>query len=147
VQEALRRHGSTAQVVEWPSGTRTVAEAAASIGCDPGQIAKSLVFMCDDEPILIVMSGRYRVDVKKVQKLLGGPVRQAKAAEVKEITGFPIGGVSPVGGLRSLRTLLDAHLWDYPVVYAAAGTPSTAFATTGSELLALTGGEKVEVAE
>lgn len=147
IQDLLRELGSSAEVLEFPEGTRTVAEAAASIGVDEGQIAKSLVFMCGDEAVLVVASGRYRVDMNKLRAVLGQPVRQAKPAEVKEKTGLPIGGVSPIGHKHPMRVLLETRLWDYPVVYAAAGTPNTAFATTGDELLALTKGERVDVAE
>ncbi|HHT25771.1 MAG TPA: YbaK/EbsC family protein [Firmicutes bacterium] len=147
IQDVLRELGSSAEVLEFPEGTRTVVEAAASIGVEEGQIAKSLVFMCGEEAVLVVASGRYRVDMNKLSAVLGKPVRQAKPAEVKEKTCFPIGGVSPVGHKQPIRVLLETRLWDYPVVYAAAGTPNTAFATTGEELLVLTKGERVDVAE
>lgn len=148
VQELLRSLGSDAEVMEFPSGTRTVAEAAASIGVDEGQIAKSLLFItAGNDPVLVVASGRYRVSTKLLKELVADRVRQAKAEEVRSITGFVIGGVAPIGHARSLRVLLDEHLWDYPVVYAAAGTPHTAFAISPDELLRISEGEKGALAE
>lgn len=146
VQELLKQSGSQAKVVEFPTGTRTVAEAAASIGVDVRQIAKSLLFMAGEAPILVIACGPNRVDTKRLRQLVGAAVRQATPEEVKTITGFPIGGVAPLGHECRLRVLLDERLWDHPVVYAAAGTPTTAFATSGNELLAITGGERVDVA-
>ncbi len=147
VQKALAAAGSPAQVREFPAGTRTVAEAAAAIGVEKGQIAKSLVFMAGEVPVLVVMSGRDRVDVAKLASCVGAPVRQVTADEVKSTTGYAIGGVPPVGHSNGLRIFLDEHLWEYETVYAAAGTPMTAFATSAAELLALSGGERANLFE
>lgn len=147
VQQLLRSRGSSAEVMEFPTGTRTVAEAAASIGVDEGQIAKSLLFMAGDDPVLVVASGRYRVHTKRLKKLTGNSVRQASPAEVRSVTGFVIGGVAPLGHSQPLRVMLDEHLWDYPVVYAAAGTPHTAFAISAEELLRVSDGERADVAQ
>jgi prolyl-tRNA editing enzyme YbaK/EbsC (Cys-tRNA(Pro) deacylase) len=147
VQTLLCTLGSSAKVLEFPTGTRTVSEAAASIGVDEGQIAKSLLFMAGGDPVLVVASGRYRVNTKCLEKLTGSSVRQASAGEVRSVTGFVIGGVAPLGHAHRLRVVLDEHLWDYPVVYAAAGTPHTAFAISADELLRISGGERADVAE
>lgn len=147
VQELLRELGSQAEVLEFPSGVRTVAEAAASIGVDEGQIAKSLLFMVGQEPVLVVASGRYRVDTERLRQLTGKKVRQATVDEVRSVTGYPVGGVAPLGHAQQMRLLLDQHLWDHVVIYAAAGTPQTAFAIAPDELQAITGGECVDLVE
>ena len=98
VQDALRESGSVSQVVELPGSTRTSAEAAEAIGVVVGQIAKSLVFVADGEPVLAVLSGVDRLDTERLRDYLAATaVTRADAALVREVTGFPIGGVSPIG--------------------------------------------------
>lgn len=144
VQEALRAAGSDAQVVELADSTRTSQEAAAAIGVEVGQIAKSLVFVADGEPIVAVLSGVDRLDVEKLRRTRGAAgVERADADTVRAATGFPIGGVSPVG--HDAVVVIDRGLADYDVIWAAAGTPNAVYPTTFDELVAVSGGEAVEV--
>ena len=148
VQEALRANGSSAEVVELPDSTRTSAEAAAAIGVAVGQIAKSLVFMADGEPVLAVLSGVDRLDTERLREhMAAARVTRPDAAVVREVTGFPIGGVSPIGHDATLRIVLDNALSAYPVVWAAGGTPHAVFPTTFSELVAVTGAETADIRE
>ncbi|MGD0082160.1 MAG: YbaK/EbsC family protein [Acidimicrobiales bacterium] len=148
VQAALLSSGSKAEVVELPDSTRTSAEAAAAIGVAIGQIAKSLVFLADDEPVLAVLSGVDRLDTERLRQHVGAArVVRADASRVRDVTGFPIGGVSPIGNPATLRVVLDKALAAYPVVWAAAGTPHAVFPTTFAELVAITGAETADVRE
>jgi prolyl-tRNA editing enzyme YbaK/EbsC (Cys-tRNA(Pro) deacylase) len=144
VQEALRRAGSVAEVVELPASTRTSAEAAAAIGVEVGQIAKSLVFVVDGEPVVAVLSGVDRLDVEKLRQLRGAArVERPDADGVRAATGFPIGGVSPVG--HDAPVLVDRGLAVHDVIWAAAGTPNAVYPTTFGELVATSGGEACDV--
>ncbi|MFN2152316.1 MAG: YbaK/EbsC family protein, partial [Anaerolineales bacterium] len=104
VQEALSELGLTLQVVELPDSTRTAIEAAATIGCTVGQIAKSLIFKTKvtERPVLVIASGASRVDEKKVAVVLGEKITKADADFVRQHTGFAIGGVPPVGHIEKL---------------------------------------------
>jgi prolyl-tRNA editing enzyme YbaK/EbsC (Cys-tRNA(Pro) deacylase) len=145
VQRALAAAGCTAEVVELTSSARTAAEAAASLGVDVGQIANSLVFVADGEPLLVMTSGANRVDTARVGALLGATVGRADPETVRAATGFPIGGVAPVGFPAPVRVLVDEDLLAYDVIWAAAGTPHTVFPTTGAELVRITGGTPAAV--
>lgn len=106
-----------------------------------GAIANSLVFISDDEPVLILTSGRHKVDTTALAARWGrGKLRRATPEQVRQATGQAIGGVAPVGHPRALPTVVDAALSDYLQLWAAAGTPHTVFPTTAGELLRLTGG-------
>jgi prolyl-tRNA editing enzyme YbaK/EbsC (Cys-tRNA(Pro) deacylase) len=147
VSEALRNAGATGQVRELADSTRTARDAAAALGCAVGAIASSLVFAAGDEPVLIVTSGAHRVDTDRVARALGVPkLRRADPDLVRAATGFPIGGVSPVGLRSPVRILVDTTLAEHETVWAAAGTPRSVFSTTYDELLSLTGGTPAEVA-
>ncbi|MEA2253254.1 MAG: hypothetical protein QOG70_3496 [Solirubrobacteraceae bacterium] len=126
-------------VREFPQGTRTAADAAAAIGCEVGQICKSLVFRRGDGPLLIVASGSNRVDEARF-----GAVK-ADAAFVREQTGFAIGGVPPFGHARPVETIVDEDLLQYETVWAAAGTPSSVFPLAPADLVAQTGGRVARV--
>ncbi len=146
VQEALLAAGSQAVVRELPDSARTVAEAAAALGVAEAQIAKSLVFVADGEAVLAVLSGPQRLDPSRMAAhLAAGRVTRADPEVVRSSTGFPIGGVSPVGLVRDLRVLIDRSLEGFDVVWAAAGTPHAVFPTSFGELLAVTGGEPADV--
>lgn len=147
VQAALRVQGVRAEVRELRKSTRTAQEAARAVGVSVDQIVKSLVFVAGDEPVLVCASGRNRVSLEKLSRLVGRSARQATADEVKEVTGFAVGGVPPVGHVRPLRTLIDHELLKHEKIFAAAGTPHAVFLTTPEALLAMTGGEPVELAE
>jgi prolyl-tRNA editing enzyme YbaK/EbsC (Cys-tRNA(Pro) deacylase) len=106
--------------------TRTVKDAAAAVGCDESEIAKSIVFVADGDPVVCVASGRHRIDTDKLADLLDvAEVRQAKADEVRAATGFAIGGVPPFG--HDLPVLFDETLLNHERVWAAAGDPHSLF--------------------
>ena len=112
VQDVLRALGFQFEVVELPASTRSAAEAANSVGCQVGQIAKSLVFKTKhtQRPVLVIASGANRVDEAKIGELAGEPIEKADADFVREHTGFVIGGVPPVGHLELLLTFIDEDL-------------------------------------
>jgi prolyl-tRNA editing enzyme YbaK/EbsC (Cys-tRNA(Pro) deacylase) len=113
--------------------TRTVKDAAAAVGCDESEIAKSIVFVADGEPVVCVASGRHRIDTEKLADLLDvAEVRQAKAEEVRAATGFAIGGVPPFG--HDLPVLFDQELLNHERVWAAAGDPHSLFEVDPREL-------------
>ncbi|QKW24061.1 YbaK/EbsC family protein [Kitasatospora sp. NA04385] len=146
VAAALAAAGIPGEVRQLADSTRTAAEAAAALGCEIGAIANSLVFVSDGEPVLVLTSGRHRVDTAALAARWGrGPLRRATPEQVREATGQVIGGVAPTGHPRSLPTVVDQALADYPRVWAAAGTPHTVFPTTAEELLRLTGGTVLPV--
>jgi prolyl-tRNA editing enzyme YbaK/EbsC (Cys-tRNA(Pro) deacylase) len=148
VQTALHAAGSTAQVRELPGSTRTSQEAAAALGVAVGQIAKSLVFLADGEPVMVVASGADRVDTTRLAAHIGAAgISRADAERVKAATGYPIGGVSPVGLDGRLRVLVDRALAPFDVVWAAAGTPNSVFPTTFGELLQISRGEEADVSQ
>ena len=147
VQETLVRLGAAGRVREFEASTRTSADAAAAIGTTVAQIAKSLVFMAGDEPVLVIASGANRVSTEKLSALTGAPVGRADGNLVKEWTGFPIGGVPPVGHDRPLKTFIDQDLLQYAEIWGAAGTPNAVFPTTPEELVRITGGTVADVRE
>jgi prolyl-tRNA editing enzyme YbaK/EbsC (Cys-tRNA(Pro) deacylase) len=146
VREALAARGATGEVRVLDDAARTAQQAAEALGVEVGQIANSLVFDADGEPLLVLASGAARVDTALLAAVVGvSSVRRATPDFVREQTGFVIGGVAPVGHVRDLTTLVDVHLAAYDVVWAAAGHPHTVFPTSYDELLRLTGGRAVEV--
>jgi prolyl-tRNA editing enzyme YbaK/EbsC (Cys-tRNA(Pro) deacylase) len=146
VQQALVAAGSPAVVVELPDSARTAAEAALALDVEAGQIAKSLVFVADDAPVMVVASGADRVDTERLSKHLGGAkIRRADADIVRAATGYPIGGVSPAGLDGAITIMVDRALDAFGVVWAAAGTPHAVFPTTFAELVRITGGAVVDV--
>lgn len=146
VQDALHAGGVDAEVRELPSSTRTAADAAASIGCEVGAIANSLVFVADETPLLVMTSGRHRVHEKRLaRRLKVGVVRRAAPDEVRAATAQVIGGVSPVGHPAPLRTVIDEVLAEYDEIWAAAGTSNAVYRTTFAELVRVTDGEVVAV--
>ena len=148
VQDALLAAGAKGSVRMLDESARTAAEAAAALGVEVGQITNSLIFVADGEPLLVLTSGRHRVDTAKVAELVGvTKVSRADADFVREHAGVAIGGVSPVGHPRPLRTLVDLALNDYDVVWAAAGHTHAVFPTTFDELLTLTGGTPATVGD
>jgi prolyl-tRNA editing enzyme YbaK/EbsC (Cys-tRNA(Pro) deacylase) len=134
--------------VELADSTRTSAEAAAALGTSIAQIAKSILFLAGDEPVLVLASGANRISVEKLAALVGRPVRRADADAVKRTTGFPIGGTAPVGHKVPVRVVIDSALLQLPEVWAAAGTPHAVFKATPQELVRLAGdGAVAEVRE
>jgi prolyl-tRNA editing enzyme YbaK/EbsC (Cys-tRNA(Pro) deacylase) len=147
VQRALEALGVTSRVLELSESTRTSVEAASAIGSTVAQIAKSLVFRAGNEPVLVIASGPNRVSLEKVGRYLGCALARAQAGEVRDATGFPIGGVPPVGHQSPLRTLMDEDLFHYDQVWAAAGTPHAVFPITPQELARISGAEVMDLKE
>ncbi|MFF5899419.1 YbaK/EbsC family protein [Streptomyces argenteolus] len=146
--EALRELGLQVEVRRFPDATRTAAEAAAAIGCELSQIAKSLIFEADGEPVLVLMDGSSRVDVELVRSELGArEVGRARADMVRETTGYVIGGVPPFGHRTKTRVLADRGLLGHPEVWAAAGHPHAVFRLDPATLIELAGGTLVDVRE
>jgi prolyl-tRNA editing enzyme YbaK/EbsC (Cys-tRNA(Pro) deacylase) len=146
VRQALRDAGATGEVRVLDDSARTAAEAAAALGVGIGQITNSLVFAADGAPLLVLTSGRHRVDTAKVAALVGvGKVGRADADFVRQHAGVASGGVAPVGHPEPLRTLVDTALADYDVVWAAAGHPHAVFPTSFDELIRITGGTAADV--
>jgi Cys-tRNA(Pro) deacylase len=147
VRERLREQGIEAQPVEFAESTRTSADAAAAIGTTVAQIAKSLVFMANGQPLLVIASGANRVDTKKLGALLDARITRADADAVRQATGFPIGGVPPLGHTTPLRTLIDEDLLAFTSIWAAAGTPNAVFETTPADLVKMTNGQVADLKE
>ena len=147
VQEALDRSGLSLAVVELPQTTRTAQEAADAVGCQLGQIVKSLVFRGTETetPYLVLVSGSNRADLELVGELVDEPVRMADADYVREQTGFGIGGVAPVGLQNPVRTIIDQDLLQYEGIWAAAGTPRSVFRLSPDNLLQITAGEVANI--
>ncbi len=145
VIEALAAAGVQVAPHEFAESTRTAAEAAAAVGTTVAQIVKSLVFLADDAPILVLVSGDHRVDTDFLSGVIGATISRAPAERVRAATGYAIGGVPPVGHATPLPTLLDASLLRFEVVWAAAGTPNSVFPIAPQLLVALTGARVVEV--
>lgn len=148
VEQALRERGLATEVRQMPDSTRTAQEAAAALGCDVGQIAKSLVFRGERSgaPVLVIASGADRVDERRLAEVIGEPVVKPDADFVRERTGFGIGGVPPLGHAEPIRTLIEERLLAFDPIWAAAGTPHHVIPLTPGELRRVTGGEVVAVA-
>jgi prolyl-tRNA editing enzyme YbaK/EbsC (Cys-tRNA(Pro) deacylase) len=136
-ERAAREAGLAVQVRDFPEGTRTAVDAARAVGCEVGQIVKSLVFVAGrDRPFLALTSGPNRADTDRLSELMGGArVRQASAEEAREATGFAIGGTPPFGHPRPLSVFIDRDLLGYDLLWAAAGTPRAVFPITPDDLL------------
>jgi prolyl-tRNA editing enzyme YbaK/EbsC (Cys-tRNA(Pro) deacylase) len=144
VADALIAAGATGPFLEFGATTKTAADAAKALACDVGAIASCLVFVLDDEPVVILKSGAFRVDLALFSALAGGhETRRATPDEVRAATGQPIGGVSPVNWPGALRVFVDDSLANYEQVWAACGTPHAVFATTYDELVRMTGATPV----
>lgn len=141
-------HDITVDVTEFESGTATAADAAEAIGCDVAQIASSLVFLVDDEPVLVVASGASHVSENRLADSLGGEsVTLANPDTVEMVTGYQVGGVPPLAHEETLPTVIDETLLDHETVWAAAGTSQTVFPVDPDRLVALTGGTVESVGE
>jgi prolyl-tRNA editing enzyme YbaK/EbsC (Cys-tRNA(Pro) deacylase) len=146
---ALAEHGLTGEVHVLSDSARTAQEAASSQEIEVGQIASSLIFkLPDDSPLLVITSGRHRVDTDLVAKNLGiEKLGRVDADYVKEKSGFSIGGVAPIGWVSPATILIDQALNDYEVVWAAAGHPHAVYPTTFTELLQCTGAKPMVVGD
>jgi prolyl-tRNA editing enzyme YbaK/EbsC (Cys-tRNA(Pro) deacylase) len=134
-------------VIELDQPVRSAAAAAEAVGCEVGQIAKSIIFRGADtgRGVLVVTSGSNRVNEARIAELLGEPLEKAGPDFVRERTGFAIGGVPPVGHATSLETFIDRDLLGHGVIWAAAGHPNSLFQLTPSELVRIAGGRVVDV--
>ena len=140
--------GSDYQVVEFEHSTRSAADAAKAIGCEVRQIAKSLVFrQADDSPVLIIACGDNRVDQQKAAAVIDNVLYRADADFVKSNSGYSIGGVAPVGHRVPPIVILDHHLENLDIIWAAAGTPNSVFCLTPKQLAVLTHGAFEDIAE
>jgi prolyl-tRNA editing enzyme YbaK/EbsC (Cys-tRNA(Pro) deacylase) len=149
VSAKLKELGVEGAVHVLSDSARTAQEAADALGILVGQVASSIVFKLDDEsPLLVITSGRHRVDTKLVAEKLGiAKLHRVDADYVKEKSGFSIGGVSPVGWVSPATILIDEALDDYEVVWAAAGHPHSVYPTTFAELLECTGAKPMVVGD
>jgi len=148
VVEAAHQRGLAIDVRYFAEGTRTAQEAAQAVGGSLGQIAKSMVFLADGRPVLVLTSGPNRVDTAKVARHLGaGRVRRASADEVRSATGFAIGGVPPFGHSRPLTVLFDRDLLQFETVWAAAGTPNAVFPIEPQRLAEASGAVVADIRE
>jgi prolyl-tRNA editing enzyme YbaK/EbsC (Cys-tRNA(Pro) deacylase) len=140
--------GDRFQVLEFDSSTRTAADAAAAIGCEVAEIAKSLIFRggTSGRAVLIIASGVDRVDEKKAAAAIGEPIARADPDFVREATGFAIGGVPPIGHKTKPIVLIEEQLMRFAEIWAAAGAPNAVFRLTPSDLVELTGGRVAAVA-
>ena len=146
IQNYLDKYEMGIRVIEFNTCTKTSELAAQALGVSAAQIAKTLVFLADGEPILIVTSGDMKVDQKKLKKLLGAKkIRFADADKVLEITGYSIGGVCPFDLPLPVQTFLDESMKRFDVLYAAAGTDKSAVPVTVEQLQIITKGELVDV--
>ncbi len=149
VAQALIDHQISGQIKVLTDSARSAAEAASALGIEVGQIASSILFkMPDDSPLLVITSGRHRVNTELVAKNLNlSELGRVDADYVKEKSGFSIGGVAPIGWLNPAKIIIDEALNDYEVVWAAAGHPHAVFPTTYSELARITKAQSMVVAE
>ena len=152
VLDAAAREGVTLEVRTFDESTHTAVEAAAAVGAELGQIVKSLVFVAPtaegDEPILCLVAGHNRVDLARLAAMTGSPdVRRATAREARELTGFSIGGIPPIGHERPIRVIMDPDLERYPVVWAAAGLSTAVFPVPPATLRVLSDAMVAPIAE
>jgi Cys-tRNA(Pro) deacylase len=147
IQDQLNSLGYNYTVVEHSESTRTAQEAADRAGCALGQIVKSLIFKGKDsgKPILVLTSGANRVDEKRISAYAGEPIGRADADFVRAVTGFAIGGVSPVGHIQKMETYIDEDFLQFPTIWAAAGTPNAIFELKTEDLQNMTNGKVVQV--
>jgi prolyl-tRNA editing enzyme YbaK/EbsC (Cys-tRNA(Pro) deacylase) len=149
-QEAATKLGVKGEVNILSETARTAVDAANGLGIEVGQIASSLIFkLPSGNPLLIITSGRHRVDTDLVAQNLGiAELGRADANYVKEVSGYSVGGVSPIGWTsQPEKTLIDQALNDYPVVWAASGHPHAVYPTSFDELIACTGASPMVVGE
>ncbi len=147
-QEAATKLGVKGEVNILAETARTAIDAANGLGIEVGQIASSLIFkLPSGNPLLIITSGRHRVDTDLVAKNLGIPeLGRADANYVKEVSGYSVGGVSPLGWISKPEIILiDEALNDYDIVWAAAGHPHAVYPTTYAELITCTGAQPMVV--
>ena len=149
VAQSLIDHEMSGQIKVLSDSARSAAEAAAALGIEVGQIASSILFkLPDDSPLLVITSGRHRVDTALVASHLGvSELGRVDADYVKEKSGFSIGGVSPIGWINPAKIIIDEALNDYEIIWAAAGHPHAVFPTSFQELQHITNATSMKVGE
>jgi len=140
IQDALKERGMQLEVIELDASTRTARDAANAVGCQIGQIVKSLVFRSGEDALLFLVSGQNQLNVARVSSEMGIPIEKADADFTREKSGFPIGGVPPLAHEKPIRTFIDRDLMAFDEVWAAAGTPHAVFKVKSRLLPELTGG-------
>lgn len=151
VRDHALKRGVNIEVIEYPDeGARTAEEAAASVGCQVDQIVKSMIFAAgaDRELVLALTAGSHKVSGSSLARLAGvDACHRATVEEVRDATGYAIGGVPPFGHNRRLRTWIDPRLLTFDRVWAAAGTPRHVFGIAPDDLVTLTGAEPAHFTE
>jgi Cys-tRNA(Pro) deacylase len=147
VQEALRALGFAYEVTESAQPSRTAAEAARAVGCDVGQIAKSLVFKTTktERPVLVITSGANQVNEWRIGVLLKEALEKAPAAFVREHSGYAIGGIPPIGHAKPMETFIDEDLVRHETIWAAGGTPNALVRLASADLVKMTAGRVIRV--
>jgi prolyl-tRNA editing enzyme YbaK/EbsC (Cys-tRNA(Pro) deacylase) len=147
IQNILKGFGSDYKVIEFSESTKTAQEAADRVGCQLGQIVKSLIFkgLSSNKGILVLTSGANRVDENRISQYMGESIGRADPEFVRSVTGFAIGGVPPVGHAQPMETYIDEDLLQYTDVWAAAGTPNAVFQLPSADLVKITNGKVVRV--
>ena len=141
-EESLKKFNSEINVIYLKNSARTAIEAASSLGCEVGAIVKSLLFKTDNTYSLFLVAGDKKVSLNKIKKTLNlKNVCMATAEEVKKVTGYTIGGVSPVGHLTDLQIYIDTTLERFAKIFAAAGHPNCVFEISFNNLIILTNGK------
>ena len=147
-EKSLKQFNPDLKVIVLEQTARTAKDAASALGCKEGAIVKSLLFKAGDSFILCLVSGDKRCSLNKLKKILGEKdVSMANADQVKEITGYTIGGVSPIGHLKKINVLIDSSLKRFDDLYAAAGHPNSIFKINFDDLHKITNGSVKEIIE
>lgn len=147
VKEALQIKGLAFEIKEFSESTRTANEAAAVIGCQVAQIMKSLLFRTVEskQPILILVSGKNRVNERSIEALVGEKIVKADADFTREVTGFTIGGIPPLENEKIHTVFIDQDLLDFEILWAAAGTPFAVFSLLSCDIQKITSGKIVSI--
>jgi Cys-tRNA(Pro) deacylase len=145
VQTYLDQFGMKLEVQELSQSTRTAQEAADAVGCELGQIVKSLVFRSGQTPLLFLVSGKNQLNIQKAESTLGMKIQKADADFAREQTGYPIGGVPPVAHKNPIDIFIDTDLMEYKEIWAAAGTPNAVFRIKSNDLPRITNGRIIDM--
>ena len=147
-EKSIKEFDQNLEVISLEKTARTAEDAATALGCNVGAIVKSLLFKTGKSFVLCLVSGDKRCSLNKLKKILDeNDVSMAKPDDVKKITGYTIGGVSPVGHLNKLKIYIDTNLERFKTVFAAAGHPNCVFKIEFNQLTKLTSGEIKEITE
>ncbi|WP_067703943.1 YbaK/EbsC family protein [Nocardia jejuensis] len=145
VSDTLISRGHHGVIITQTVPTHTAMEAAEALGVNVGAITKSLIFLLDDDPVLLLVSGAHQVNLDSTGRRLDGVLTRAPADLVRQVTGQPIGGVAPLGHPTNLPTFIDNALARHHELWAAGGHPATVFRTTFGELVRITAGLAIDM--